>query len=403
MRPISLRRGVVLLAVAVTGAAVFAMPSFAEALAAPITIDSIAPSPFSPAGNSPRRETVLHYTVGAAESVSVQVTNGSSTDVYDANLGLQNGAQTWTWGGTDNLSQVVPDGTYTITLTGSLSGPADSITVDVDSTLPTLSRVRGDGVTFYPVRDGYHDSWTSTVNTSETGRVILTIKNAQGAVVRTMRAQPSGPAHLAFTWNGRTRSGKLVPAGRYHWYYTDTDTAGNHSRTPNFVVHVSLKKLVKTTKVVSRQGDAYAGTDHQGCGASTSKANSTFAHGLLLSVTCGNRQGIALAGYNVRLPTAVKYTRMSFKMYGYSHRGYAVIVPLIFSTEINDFELTRSSALTVSSSSRAWRSLGGVPVKGHFVGRHVAHFIFAIGNQPGHPVDFDLKSIKVSVGCYVLR
>lgn len=401
--PVSVRRGVTLLAAAATGVAMLAVPSIAQALATPITIDSIAPNPFSPAGNSPRTDTVVHYTVGTAESVSVQVTNGA-TDVYDANLGAQvAGAQEWTWDGTDNASNAVPDGDYTITLTGSLSGPADSGSVAVDSTLPRLSAVHGGGATFYPVRDGYHDSWTTTVNVSEAGHVTLTIRNAHGAVVRTMRGRPFAAEHLVFTWNGRNRGGNIVPAGTYHWNYAETDAAGNHRSSATYSVHVSAKKLVRTRRVITRNGGGYAGADHQGCGAGVSKANSTFSGGVLLSVTCANRQGVALTAYTLKLPSAIKYTRMSFQMYGYSHRGYAVIVPLIYSSSIDDFEITRSAALTINSSSQAWRNLGSVSVRNHYVGRHVAHFVFGLGNQPGHPVDFDLKALRVTVGCYVLR
>lgn len=399
---LSVRRGLTLLAAAATGVAVLAVPSVAEALATPITINSVSPNPFSASGNG-FSTTTVDYTVNTAESVAVQITNGA-TDVYDVNLGLQSvGPQQWTWDGTNNDSLPVGDGTYTVTLIGSISGPSESQTVDTDSTLPSLTSVHGGGATFYPVRDGYHDSWTTTVNVSEAGHVTLTIKNSSGVVVRTMRGQTFGPDHLVFTWNGRNGAGNLVPAGRYHFNYTETDTAGNHKTTSNYSVYVSLKKLVKTTKVITHAGGAYAAANHQGCGASVSKANSTFSSGVLLSVTCANRQGVALTGYNLRLPDAIKYTRMSFQMYGYSHRGYAVIVPLVFSSTANDFVLSRASALTITSSSKGWRGLGSVPVKGHYTGQHLVRFIFGIGNQPGHPVDFDLKSLRVTVGCYVLR
>lgn len=400
--PMSVRRGVTLLAAVATGAAVFAVPSIAQALAIPITINSIAPSPFSPAGNSPKTETTVDYTVGQDESVSVQVTNGA-TDVYDANFGTETaGTYQWMWDGTDNLSQPVADGTYTITLTGSLSGAAESQTVDTDSTLPSLSSVHGGGVTFYPVRDGYHDSWTTTVNVSETGVVVLTIKNAQGTVVRTMRGHPFGPSHLVFTWNGRNRAGHLVPAGRYHFNYRETDTAGNHRTTPNFVVHVSAKKLVKTRIAVTRDGASTAVVDHAGCGASVSKPNSHYPHGVLLSVDCTNHVGAAVAGYNLRLPGAIRYTRMSFQVYGYSPRAFAYAVPLVYSTNISDFEESRAP-FAITSSSKGWHSMGTVSVAGHYTAGHVVHFAFGIGNQPNRPADFDVRSVRAIVTCIVLR
>ena len=401
--PKSVRRGVTLLAAAATGVAVLAVPGTAQALATPITIDSVVPSVFSPAGNSPSTDTTVNYTVGTAETVTVQVTFGA-TDVYDENLGSQTiGQHSWVWDGTNNLSQVVPDGTYTISMSGSLSGVAPATrTVRVDSTLPVLTSITGGGTTFYPFPDQYQDNFKPGVTLSERGTLALTIKNSTGHVVRTLQAIKSA-GHHALTWNGRNTAGNLVPAGKYHWTYTETDGAGNHHASARYVVHVSAKKLVKTTKVLTHSGGAYATADRQGCGAGVSKANSTFTGGVLLSVTCANRQGVALTVYNLRLPSAIKYSRMSFQMYGYSHRGYAVIVPLVYSTNADDYLLTRSSALTITSSSKAWRGLGSVPVSGHYTGAHVVHFIFGIGNRPDHPVDFDLKSLKVTVGCSVLR
>ena len=401
---LSVRRGTTLLAAVATGVAVLAVPSTAEAGVALIAINSVAPNPFSPAGNSPNTQTVVDYTLGADETdVQLQVLDAGATQVYVVDLGPQSaGTYQQSWDGTNSLSQPVPDGTYSIVVSAPLVPASASHTVRVDSTVPVLSSISGGGTTFYPVQDGYKDTFTPKANLSEHGTLTLTIKNAVGHVVRTIQAIKSAGLH-GLTWNGRNNAGNLVPAGKYHWNFTETDAAGNHHTSPNFGVYVSSKKLVKTTKVINHAGGAFAAANHQGCGASVSKANSTFSGGVLLSVTCANRQGVALTGYNLRLPDAIKYTRMSFQMYGYSHRGYAVIVPLVFSSTANDFVLTRSSALTVNSSSKGWRGLGSVPVKGHYTGQHLVRFIFGIGNQPGHPVDFDLKSLRLTVGCYVLR
>jgi flagellar hook assembly protein FlgD len=399
-----MRRGLTLLATTATGIALFAVPGVAAALSPAVIINSVAPNPFSPAGNSPKTETVVAYSVfGTGESVGIQVTQGATVVRQVTAVGEAAGDYQWTWDGRDDLSQVVPDGTYTITLTatGSINGTAQH-DVTVDSTRPVLTSITGGGTTFYPFPDRYHDTFKPAVTISERGTLALTIKNSTGHVVRTLQAIKSAGRH-ALTWNGRNTAGNLVPAGKYHWTYTETDAAGNHRTSASYIVHVSAKKLVKTTKVFTHNGGAFVGTDHQGCGAGVSRANSTYSSGVLLSVTCANKQGVALTAYSLRLPNAIKYGRMSFEMYGYSHRGYAVVVPLVYSTTANDFVLTRSAALTITSSSSAWRGLGSVPVSGHYVGQHVVHFIFGLGNRPGHPVDFDLKSLRVRVGCTVLR
>jgi flagellar hook assembly protein FlgD len=400
--PTSTRRGLALLAAAATGLAVLALPATAHALAIPITINSIAPDPFSPAGNSPKTETVVDYTVGTDESVAVNVSQGF-TDVYDEDFGPQSANDyQWTWDGTDNLGQPVPDGSYTVTLTGSLSGAAETRTVAVDSTLPSLSGVHGGGITFYPVRDGYHDTWYASVHVSEGGHVTLTIKNAAGAVVRTMHGRPFTAGRLAFSWNGRNGSGSLVPAGRYHFNFTEIDEAANHRSTANYSLTVSDKKLVKKNIVLNRDGGAFANRDTDGCGSSVSKANSQYPDGVLLSATCGNRFGVAVTGYNLRLPGAIRYGRMSVQGYGYSHRGFAFVLSLVYSTVIGDYEIGRGP-FEVNSSGAGWRSLGSVAVAGHNTRGHVAHLAFAVANRPDQPADFDLKTLRVTVGCFVLR
>lgn len=402
---LSARRGITLLAAAATGVAVFAVPSAAEALTPAVIINSVAPNPFSPNGNSPNTTAIVDYTLSVDETdVQVHVSNGS-TDVYVVDRFAETaGAYQWTWDGTDGLGHVQPDGLYTITVSatgGTVTGTA-SHSVRVDSTVPFLSSISGGGTTFYPHQDGYKDTFTPKVNLSERGTLALTIKNSAGHVVRVLQATRASGMH-GLTWNGRNTAGSLVPAGKYHWNFTETDAAGNHRTSANFAVHVSDKKLVKTTKVITHSGAPFATSGHQGCGASVSKANSTFAGGVLLSATCSNRQGVALTGYNLRLPGAIRYGRMTFQMYGYSHRGFAAIVPLVYSSDINDYDVIRSSPLVVSSSTKAWRTLGGVAVSGHYTGNHVVHFAFGLGNQPQHPADFDLRTVRVKIGCVILR
>lgn len=228
------------------------------------------------------------------------------------------------------------------------------------------------------------------------------MKNSAGHAVRTIQARKTKGRHV-LAWNGRNSANHIVAAGKYHWTFSQTDAAGNTRTTDSRAVYVSAKRLVLKKKVVTRAGSSYALADHGGCGGSVSKANSTFQHGVLLSVSCGSRAGGAITLYHVRLPDAIRYRRMSLEAYGYSHRGYAGLGPWAYSTGSQDYERMRSSLLEVTSSSTGWRNLGSVRVAGHYTRGHMAHFVFGVYNTLNHPADFDLRYIRITVGCYVLR
>jgi hypothetical protein len=93
---------------------------------------------------------------------------------------------------------------------------------------------------------------------------------------------------------------------------------------------------------------------------------------------------------------------MSVQGYGYSHRGFAFVLSLVYSTVIGDFEIARGP-FEVNSSGAGWRSLGSVAVVGHNTRGHIVHLGFAVSNRPDQPADFDLKKLRITVGCYVLQ
>ncbi|HZC72907.1 MAG TPA: FlgD immunoglobulin-like domain containing protein [Jatrophihabitans sp.] len=376
------------------------------------TINSIRPSPFSPNGDGVLDRATVAYSVSGADGLTVKfdVLNASSTVIRSVTLsgGQPAGSATWKWDGKNNAGNRAADGPYTIRLTVSKAVDGGTVqataqkTVRIDATAPSLSSVRGDGATFYPHPDRYKDTFAPSVDLGARGTLKLVVKNSAGHVVRTIQATKAA-GRRSLTWNGRNSANQIVAAGKYHWMFTATDAVGNTSKTASNVVNVSAKRLVLENKVVTRDGSAFGFADHSGCGASVSKPNSSFSRGgVLLSVNCGNRPGVALTEYNLRLPSAIRYGRMSLAAYGYSHRGFARVVPLVYSTGSQSYELTRST-FDVTSSSTAWRNLGSVRVDGHYTGGHVTHVVFGIGNAPSDPADFDVRSMRITVGCYVLR
>lgn len=60
----------------------------------------------------------VQFTAPAAEPVAIAVYNDSGVKIRDASVSAVEGGNTWTWDGTDNAGQTVPDGSYLVTVDG---------------------------------------------------------------------------------------------------------------------------------------------------------------------------------------------------------------------------------------------------------------------------------------------
>jgi flagellar hook assembly protein FlgD len=76
-----------------------------------------------------------------------------------------------------------------------------------------------------------------TFRLKHTSRVVLTIRNAKGKVMRRIRA-PKHKAHtvLRLRWDGKDSRGHYVKAGRYR--YTVTATGSHYQKTARGSVRV---------------------------------------------------------------------------------------------------------------------------------------------------------------------
>lgn len=68
----------------------------------------------------------VNITSPAAEPVSISIANSSGTNIFDTTVSAVAGNNTFTWNGTDNSGQTVPDGLYTLVATGSNVGGGTS-------------------------------------------------------------------------------------------------------------------------------------------------------------------------------------------------------------------------------------------------------------------------------------
>jgi flagellar basal-body rod modification protein FlgD len=60
----------------------------------------------------------LDFTAPSAEPVSITVQDANGNILQQANVNAAQGANTWNWNGTNSNGQMLPDGAYTVTVTG---------------------------------------------------------------------------------------------------------------------------------------------------------------------------------------------------------------------------------------------------------------------------------------------
>jgi flagellar basal-body rod modification protein FlgD len=71
----------------------------------------------------------LNYDASVAEPVSITVQDASGTTLRQVNVTAAQGANVWNWNGTNNYGQSLPDGAYTVTVTGGAPATALPFTV----------------------------------------------------------------------------------------------------------------------------------------------------------------------------------------------------------------------------------------------------------------------------------
>ncbi len=364
-------------------------------------ITALAHPAISPDGDGSGDTATLHFTLPDAETVTVETVDSSGAELRSDDLDtLAAGAHVWTWRGVDTHGTRLPDGRYTLTLrsrspagTTSLDGYAD-VVGRVDTVAPRLSGLAGNGVTFYPVKDGYRDTFTAGVSSSKAATVVLTIRSGRGVVVRTLRAnRPAGRTNLV--WNGRDSRGHLVPAGTYRWQYSVIDAAGNRASAADERVTVSGRRLVARVAEVALRAAGYRSAGGTDTCSSARKRDSSFRSGVELRNACPPGSGdFAYASYRFTVPHAVRYARLTFQVYGRSHRSSELSVAV----DRVDGELEIPAYVKINRGGSHWHSVASVPAAGHIDGaRHVYASVLLTGRYRGTN-DFDLRTVRMRVG-----
>jgi hypothetical protein len=209
----------------------------------------------------------------------------------------------------------------------------------------------------------------------------------------------AGPATV--TWDGRNSRGVRVSAGTYRWRLLLTDAAGNTGRTSDYPVRVSAKRLVTETVSVTRSGRQ---ADHSGGTSScayTRARESTFTDGLRMVNGCSaSGFDLAFADYTFTVPSAIRYSSISFQVRGYASRPPSEITAAFEATD-GSVEIPRYQR--VGTRSVTWYTIAAVSAAGHVTTTHRVHISLLLDSFYAGRNDFDVARVRVRIRLTALR
>lgn len=233
-------------------------------------------------------------------------------------------------------------------------GPDVQVSVDALKVTPT---------TFYPVGDGYLDTTSIRGTLREKASVTARIySKATGKLVRTLSAGSVSSAY-SLTWNGKSASGLMQPAGVYKVVQTISDVTGN-TVVREFPVTLSLKRMYYRSVTVTKTGAAalveFDGPDY-----------TVYRYGTEITAI-NNRLSTRASGYLLRLGWTfslpkVVVGKMSFEVLSSCPPGTSGAVYSLIGESANDDPMKGTGCtygwhkLTVPVSSLA---LSGTSVTG---------------------------------------
>jgi len=192
-----------------------------------VTSLAISANPFSPNGDGSKDNTTIKAAFNVAVNWNLQIRNSSGTTL-----------RTWTgtgtslsvlWNGLNSTGFRVPDGTYTVRLSGTdllgVTFTTKSATVTVDTKPPAVTGISVSPTSFNP-QLGQTTRMNYTL--SENCYVTTTVYNSTGALKRTLSNGVLQTGGLnSIIWNGKDSLNSIVPLGTYTIKIYVVDKAGN--------------------------------------------------------------------------------------------------------------------------------------------------------------------------------
>ncbi|MFZ2016357.1 MAG: FlgD immunoglobulin-like domain containing protein [Nocardioides sp.] len=384
--------------------------TFTVARVSPV-VTSAKPSPFSPNGDGHVDTTTIGYTLDSSQQVTWRVTTRSGQTLRGpVHLGTVSGGQhSFVFNGKKNGGSHLTDGGYVVRIDTSKSVGGVTVTgsaehaVVVDLRKPSTSGVHASPQQFYPVHDGYKDTTTVTVHTTESTRgAQLLIFNAKGH--RVARVSSGGSTSLTrhLTWNGRN-GGKLLKAGRYSYRVALTDRVWNTGVSQKYPLVISAKKLVRKsgTATVANPYKNHLTALIGDCSVIYYPAKKSWPGSLRYLSNydaCAaptDTELLAVTRHQVTLPSAIRYGTVRLSTYGgRSVPGYADIGVALYEDKTGAI----TSKGGVLKSSVAWHGGSSVSAPSFLQGRR---FRWWAGTTDSN--FYDIRSFEVSYTYFVLR
>ncbi|MDQ2797637.1 MAG: S8 family serine peptidase, partial [Actinomycetota bacterium] len=365
------------------------------------TLIALSLSTISPNGDGRLDRATLTFSLLDPEVVAVQTIDPTGNVVRLSPLGaLGRGRHAWTWRGTLGGGRVLPDGRYTIAL--ATSRVVDGFTERgwvghagvVDTVAPTLSGVHGNQSPFFPVKDGYRDTFAPRVTVHGSGILALVVRTRSGHLVRTIVGRRSSGA-TALIWNGRDTSGRLVTAGTYRWTYSITDPAGNRTNARTYSVTVSAKRLRTRTRYVSIPA---ARPRHRGATAAcavASPSTSAWEGGVRLTNYCSADSGdFAYVPFEFTAPAAHAYKTIAIQAYGYSRHRPSELQAAF---QRSDGALEIPHPVAVRSGRVGWVTVTTTGAAGRILTKHHVDVTLLLSSRYRGGNDFDMRSARLRI------
>jgi flagellar hook assembly protein FlgD len=329
-----------------------------------------------------------------AETVSWKVIGPTGTVKDTALLGtFAKGAHSFAWNGKDSAGHVVKDGTYAIVLSTAATVSGRKLVgrvtknVVVDLTAPKITVVTGGATTIFPSGGSTPTSLAAKVTLTEPGAITLTVRNAGGALVRTVIA--AGKAGTTtVTWNGTNAAGAPVTSGTYTWRVKAIDVAGNARSAGPYTIDVLRLANRSTTLVLNGNQKLQA----VGCGYYYTSGGSTFAAGMWLIDDCAQSGGVTTAegDYQFTVPTAFSYSSVTIVTSAYSHGGATRMFGAIRTS------IGPSPHVVMSPTAPAVSNLGTF-TQGIVNANHQVIVGVGVDNSLRSPSDLDIGWVAITV------
>jgi len=192
----------------------------------------------------------------------------------------------------------------------------------IDTVAPGLPTISVSRPTLYPFRDDYQDRVTLTAGkqpgAGDTTQIKI-INNAHETVQTFESTSPYGT--VAFSWDGKDHDKHRVPAGIYTIQAGVTDLAGNKSPTALASVKVIRERVV--SKVFKHTYSAIGTLEHSTVGKCSTLARPSSrgwagSLGYYSNAKCSKTfdDSVVSTTHAAKLPAAVKYGDLEFKVYG---------------------------------------------------------------------------------------